>query len=61
MKFTETEITAKKIMSGADTAEMTEGDILFIEADGDSIAKEEVPKGKKWRVIFNITIEETDN
>ena len=47
-------------MSGADTAEMTEGAVLFIEADGSTIVKEEVPKGKKWRVIFNITIEETE-
>ena len=61
MKFIETDITAKRTLSGADTADMKEGEVLFIEADGNTVVKEEVPKGKKWRVIFNITIEETDN
>lgn len=60
MKFTEYDITAKKIISGADSADLSEGEVLYIEADGKAIVKEEVPKGKKWHVVFNISIEETD-
>jgi hypothetical protein len=60
MKFVETIITAKKVLNGADSAELKEGESLIIEANGTSVVKEEVPKGKKWRVIFNITIEEID-
>jgi len=60
LKFTEVDITAKKVISGIDSADLSEGDALYIEANGNVIVKEEVPKGKKWHIIFNISIEETD-
>jgi hypothetical protein len=53
-------ITAKTILSGVDAIDLVEAETFIIEAGNESRLKEAVPKGKKWHIIINVSIEETD-
>jgi len=60
MKLVPTEIKPRMVFNGNSTLDMTENETLSAEADKVSILKEKVPKGKKWHVILNVSIDETD-
>ena len=60
MKLKSVGITAKTVLSGIDSIDLVESETLIITAKKESLLKEAVPKGKKWHVIINVSIEETD-
>ena len=60
MKLEGVGITAKTILSGVDAIDLAESETFIITAKQESVLKEAVPKGKKWHIIINVSIEETD-